>query len=374
MRTPILNPEDLVKYVETRIFGDNVDKDRISEISQYNGCLNSALEYDLNTRYGDKVSRVKQKNEREPLYSIDDKLFFAQWSGFGRGRRYESNINAYRDITGKDIDFKIIEKDGLARKTNIAYDDFCYDFVMGLFVPEEKYEPKRVFSDFDIADLAGIDTIIFGPLNAVAKQGNVLQRGTSEYLDSQIVSFSNKLALNLGYVYSDQAGRIIDKILREYEGISRDEGKLRTIDIYMFGRVGGLMSNHLVNDLVLPNGVIDQTELSNGAHITRFNNTLGGRKNSQQFVLNVPTVIDETVEDLKLARSLGAVCAEMETRETMIAIDLARSRYHNLKVNFGFVGYVSDVPLNGITLANEMDCSKGEIRAAELIAEMINER
>lgn len=366
MKTPILGQDSLVRYVETRIFGENIDATGISEINQYNGCLNSTLESALSGFSG--VSRVKQKNEREPMYSTGDRLFFAQWSGFGRGKRYESNINAYKDITGRDISFNIMEKDGLSRKTNIAYDDFCYDFVMGLFVPEKKYESCRIFSDFTVND---IDTIVFGPLGSFGSQGKVLMKGTSEYLDSQIVDISGKIILNLGYVYSDQAGRIIDKILREYEGIARDSGRLDRKDIYMFGRVGGLMEGHSVNDLVLPNGVLDQTELSNGAHTTRFNNSLGNFGNAPQFVLNVPTVIDETVEDLVHARELGAVCAEMETRESIIAIDLARSRYHNLKVNFGFIGYVSDVPLSGVTLADEPDCSKGEIRAAEYVAERI---
>ena len=68
MRTPILDPSDLVRYVETRIFGENIDKDNISEINQYNGCLNSTLEANLKREYSEGFVRVKQKNEREPIH------------------------------------------------------------------------------------------------------------------------------------------------------------------------------------------------------------------------------------------------------------------------------------------------------------------
>ena len=272
-------------------------------------------------------------------------------------------IEEFTSLEDIAIDFEMFPKDkARIRQKNIDYDNFAYDFTVGLFVPTEKYEDRRVFDAHDIKD---ITTVLIGPTKAVEKQSNVIATGKSPYLDAQIVDLSGKKILNLGYIYGDQAGIILDKMLREYYSLAESIQRNRKIDIYMFGRVGGLSDGINRNDLVFPYGIIDEIDLLSGhQNIHPMNNVLAENK-KQGLNLNVATVIDETYELLQKAKDLGCVCVELETREAVESINTARNRYNNqngpkMDVNFGFVGYVSDLPLKGDTVADELDSDKGE--------------
>src|SRR3989338_2601264 len=93
---------------------------------------------------------VEQNNGREPIYFSDGVLFIPQYSGFGRQNRYERMISDYTEhiaASGRKIKFTAHNLDSDARKKNMAYDNHAYDFITGLFVPDKKYEAKRVFNE-----------------------------------------------------------------------------------------------------------------------------------------------------------------------------------------------------------------------------------
>ena len=111
-----------------------------------------------------------------------------------------------------------------------------------------------------------------------------------------------------------------------------------------------------------------------------MHNVLARASDRPPLNYNVPTVLDERVEQLERARDLGAVCVEMETLEVVSAVNTARRRYHNaLAISFGFAGFVSDTPLKADarepgqrdTLARELDSDMGEQAAAGVLLDYI---
>jgi len=368
--TKILTPEKIIRYAETRLFGDNVRPHNVKVIELHNGVLPSSLEEMLNQRCGG-FQRVLQENSREPIYFRDGRLFIPQYSGFGRRKRYESMIKAYLQVIGEDIGFKSCELEGDERKTNIEYDNLAYDFVVGLFVPEDKYEDRRVFD----TEIQGVTHVIFGSLDAVAKQADVVERENTPYLGAQLVKIGEELVLNIGYVYADQAGIIIDKMLREYEALARKQNKKLRIGLYMFGRVGGLKDEMKRHQLVSTAGIIDEVDLlQNRHHVYPMHNVLLSSPDRHRGLnLNVTSVIHETVEQLEQAREWGCISIDMETRESVESVNRARRRYEKLDINFGFMGYISDLPLKGDTLADELDSDKGEQAAVAEIVKAVRQ-
>ncbi|MBT3406274.1 hypothetical protein HN419_03835 [Candidatus Woesearchaeota archaeon] len=366
MKTRVFNDSDIHDYALNRLFGSNVSVDDVSRIELHNGILPSELESLVSTRMGDGVTVVNQRNGREPILFHSGVLFIPQYSGFGRRERYEEMIEAFVQISGKDIKFESKERKDDPRETNVAFDNLAYDFTMGLFVPSERYDAWRIFPEHDIGE---IRKIIFGPTSAVAKQSDVVAKGESEYLDAQIIEVEGERILNLGYVYSDQVGILLDKITREYDAIGRRNGGV-ALRVGMLGRVGGLAYGMQRHDLVFPHGIIDEVDLEtlDGSKVYPIHNRMIGENGHRGVNLNVTSVINESPEDLRLARDLGCVCVEMEVRESVEAINRARRRYHNnLNVGFGFVGHVSDLPLQGDTLAKELDSDKGERNAVRAV-------
>src|SRR3989338_1481084 len=141
-------------------------------------------------------------------------------------------------------------------------------------------------------------------------------------------------------------------MLREYEARARIEGAKKEVTILMFGRVGGLEEGIKRGEVVFPCGIIDGIDLErNHPFVYPIHNVLVREGDTTGWNLNVATTLEETVEQLLLAKELGCSCVEMETRETVEAINRARRRYEGkLNIHFGFVGHVSDVPLRGATL------------------------
>jgi hypothetical protein len=344
--TRILTPEKVIKYAETRLFGSNVTPNDVNHIELHNAVLPSQLEKIIKKKHGN-FERVIQENGREPIYFKDGILFIPQYSGFGRGRRYEETIKAYKEIKGLPNDFFSIHfPENNPRKT-YNYDFFAYDLVKKLFLEE---------------GMNDVDTIILGPIDAVAKQAEVVKRENEEYLPYQFLYIKGKRVLNLSYVYADQGGILIDKIMREYEALATDTGKEREVCIFMFGRVGGLKDEMKRHDLVSPIGIMDESDLKEGTgFIQFFYNYLIDSDHYRGINFNPTSVINEDEETLQKAKEKGFVCIEMETREAVDAVNKANRRYHDkVEGKFGFLGYVSDVPLIGDTIEKELDSDKGE--------------
>jgi hypothetical protein len=401
--------KDIIQYGEKRLTGENLQPEEIRKIELHNGDLPSMLDSEISAsgNANREYIQVIQANGREPLYfqQATGTLFIPQYSGYGRARRYQRMIEEYIRASGRDnknsannLSFEICdarnehgERD--PRETNINYDNFAYDFTVGLFVPDKKYEEKRIFSTQDVGS---IDTIIFGSTKAVARQAEVLEKGNSEYLDSQIVRINGKSVLNIGYIYSDQAGRLLDNILREYDALAKKQGKDRPVNIFMFGEVGGLMRGLSRNQLVYPTGIIDEKDLSEsdlphrGEFMYPMHNILADellndheRKQGTPSGLNLninTSILDETIESLSLAVEKGAICTDMELMEMVGSINKARTRYlasasptdmPGLDIRFGFVGYISDLPLEGDTRAEELEDDLGERKAVRIISDRL---
>ncbi len=60
----IFTPEQIIKYAETRLFGDNIDPKDVHKINLFNGYLPSQLN-ELLIKENYKPTIVKQKNRRE---------------------------------------------------------------------------------------------------------------------------------------------------------------------------------------------------------------------------------------------------------------------------------------------------------------------
>lgn len=404
--------EMIIEYAKRRLFGSNVRPDEVHKIELHNGQLPSMLEAELSS--GTKPVLLDQENGREPIYFRDGTLYIPQYSGHGRARRYQRMIEEYLRASDKGISFELCDarnEEGKRdpRQTNLNYDNFSYDHSMRLLVPSSRYEGERVFSSEDVGM---IDTIVFGSTDAMAEQSDVIEKGKSQYLDSQILEIAGKKGpkrvLNIGYVYSDQAGRLLDDLFLEYDALAKQQGRDRSLSIFLFGDVGGLMDGLKRNQLVFPSGIIDEADLYrkdgkgqpwDGNYLYPMYNILskeyyGQPKDDKKLAnsklsdrlagltLNVnSSILDETIEMLSLAVEKGAICTDMELMEMTNSINRARTRYPvssrqnstpGLDISFGFVGIVSDLPLKGDTRAKELEDDSGERDAVSVILEKIN--
>ena len=374
MATPIFSDQQIIQYAQTRLFGGNVRPSDVTHIELHNGVMPKELEEIVLKKHG-MFQVVNQKNAREPLFFQDGNLYIPQWSGFGRARRYEDMIKAYSKVSHNDFSFVKKHKNDDSRFTNQAYTNNAYDFVTGIFVPNIHYEHKRIFNGLDCKD---ISTILFGPTKTVAKMSDVIVKGNSQYIDSQIVSIKDKKVLNIGYVYSDQAHSIISKMLREYQSIAEDNGKKRELDIFMFGRVGSLKEDLQRHDLVFPTGIMTSVDIQNNDHGLYPVYNILAPKGDEITNFNVTSVINESVEQLTLAKEKGCSIVEMEMWKSSLAINEAKDSYESfLSIRYGFVGHISDQPLkinkdgSRDTLATELDSDLGEMRAFEVIKNYI---
>lgn len=373
----IFTPQCIADYTKTRLSGKNIPLDMVKIIGLYNGSKCADIEHMLKKR-SVNFERVEQEKGREPIYYANGELLISQFSGRGREQRYRRMIEEFISVCGPDIEFNVHEKGGKRRETLNAYENYAYDFFAGMFLPKEHHEAQRVFPSYKVDE--DITNVIFGPLDVVEKHPGVrvIEKGNSDYLDSQIIELNGRLAVNIAYVYSDQAGLLVSYMVKEYEGIAYDRGynKLKPLDIVilMFGRVGGLKKDMKRHDVVCPQGVLDHTNLYDRKLPIRYMDNIAMTPGKADgLILNVESVFDETVEMLEDAKSKGCVCVEMETWEVLRALDFVTRHQPSTRIHFGFAGHVSDNPLQSNandpskrdTLATELDSDEGAHYALE---------
>ncbi len=361
MPQPFLSGHKLLRYAETRLFGSNIGPEEVKAIIVHNGMLPSEMRKEIGI-----CEQLSQSNPREPIYFKEGTLHIPQYSGFGRKKRYERLIDAYIKESGRDITHIIDTpqnyRDGDPVEAAIFYENLAYDLLKPIFTSPQT-----------------IDVIIFGNKKIKKKMlpQKILQNAGSEYLDAQLFQIGEKNILNMGYVYADQAGILTNKALRWSQAKAELGQEKKAVDIFMFGRVGGLADTMRRNELVYPDGIINQADLEDRAIepallVTPMHNILADPHGHRGWNLNVMSVLDETKILLKKAKTLGCICTEMETFEVVSAMNVARTRYReHLKVEFGFVGYISDNPLRGDTLDVELDSDAGERKAVKRILEKL---
>lgn len=360
MSTSIFNREQIIKYAETRLFGENLRPENVRKIELHNGILPGELEKIIRSRTTENPITVLQKNPREPLFFHDSVLYIPQYSGVARRQRYEDMIEQYKNASGANFVFESLELHNDKRATVMEYDNFAYDFAKKLFLN---------------GTMDGISTIIIGRTAAVEKQFPVEQKFNSEYLDSQIIKNKNTKVLNINELYGDQAGRVLEHLTLEYCGHST-RGRL-PLRFLIFSRVGALADGTKRQDIVYPTGIIESLEMEKYDTVMThpMHNALVNSDGISGLNLNVSSVIGETKEILEKAKKLGCVSVDMEISETVGMLKRATTRYHKqMDITLGVACYVSDKPLEGDTLADELTSDFGEQKAVSQIQKFIDEK
>lgn len=362
----ILTGDALKRYAETRLFGTNVIPELVDKIELHNGMLPSQL-LEAHSELREHLTLIEQDKAREPLYYRNGVLHIPQYSGFGRARRYRHLIKRYSSLSSlqqKVLAFTETNHEGRT-ETNMAYENYAYDFIKEL-----AYKQPFTF----------LDGVIIGNTEAIAKQTKVLRHFRDEYLDAQIIkaegTTEDKYFLNFGYVYGDQAGILLNKFLRHWDGDRLGNGKEK-FGIYTFGRFGSLEDDKERHDLVTPTQIINESDLARGKALIHPIDNCFVKGTHEYLNLNARSVVDETTEQLLNAREHGASTVDMELFEMTMAINQARERYYNggekFFIEFGVLGYVSDKPLHGDTLATELHGDEGERAAVSRILEDISD-
>lgn len=358
----ILAGKPLQEYFENRIEGKNLKSEDIQGINLYNGTRTPTLL----AHFAKKkiiLNPIIQENGREPLFHNNGTIYVPQYSGIGRGERYERLITRYKEEHRPDIVFHKHETlDAHLREeylpevaTEVSYDNNAYDHV-------KKLSQNGI--------LENITHIIFGSTKGVARQAKVIQDLSDDYLDTQILDVEGTNVLNFGYVYADQAGKLLFQTLRAIGGHLRRNGAKPTVNVYMFGRFGGLADTLERQDIVFPTHIINQTDIDEQRPlIYECQNIFAA---GDWLNLNVRTAVDETTEQLEAARVLKAKSIDMESFEMVMALETARQRYNPvMNLRFGLIGHISDNPLKDDTLATELESDKGERAAVAKIFEHI---
>ncbi|MCX6707722.1 MAG: hypothetical protein NT001_06310 [Candidatus Woesearchaeota archaeon] len=357
----------------------------------------------------EEIEVIPQENQREPIF-IDgnrENLFIPVYSGCLRTRRYSDMIERYLDcmkrfpdMKNAQIDFITHEIRGMPTQTVIEYDNLAYDFQKRVLLgnPDAPHD-ERVMKE----EMKGIDAFVMGPINIIQDawfgkefQGEKAKIVSDEYLKYLVGNIDGKKILCFDYVYGDQAGLLLDKILREYATRVGSGKDIKKIGVYMFGRIGSLDPAFRRNSIAVPNFVMNEIDIKGGIRDPDsmrspvmnlvllgdnglFMNNRGEFKERYGVEnvllgtnLNSLSVAKQERADLRAARDLGCSMVEMEVLETILAIKRARYRYaDSLDVDFGGVFYVSDRPLEGDTLEKELDSDQGAMKALDIIKQNI---
>jgi len=378
----VMTPENIDVYARTRLLGNMgklaITPEMITKIELHNGLLPSELE--KRAGLSKRGNLVSQENAREPIYYKDSVLYIPQFSGNFRRTRYEDMITAWikkciNKLDNVSINFDSLDIDGDALKTLDAYREHLNDFVGSIFTE---------------TDMSKVSDVIFGSVKSVEdvfkedKNEKIIKDIETEYLKCQIIKINGKHVLSIDYIYGDQAGSMVNEIARRYSAMAENKKKKLPLNFYMFGRVGGLVkdkgseSRMQRGDLVMPTQIMDDYNVAEpderlrvyDLHNLLFKKSFVTRNRiySNGPTLNVVSVMTENRAVLKRAKENNALCVDMEIRETVDAINKAQRNYlNNLSLGFGFVGYVSDLPLLGDTLADEMTTQEPEYKCVRII-------
>lgn len=397
----VLKPEEIGVYTHTRLFNPDFTPDAIRNLRKIH-LFPAALPSELSARFPDS-SRVLQDNSRE-LILIDknrENLMIAIPSSHSRLIRYADMIDRYINdfmplpqsgLSGSGLQLAVSQYEGASRRTRIHFQNNAYDFTKRVMLqdPADHRSPLR-------EEAKDIEFIITGPLDVLTNtwfNGNanerVIEKKNDEYLDYALVEVGGRKGLALGYVYGDQAGLLLNKFLREIASHYEDNGKKGKVDVYLFGKVGSLDVQHGRHSIAVPNFILSERDVDEekdkslimhpiNNSLLFFNGKCDEREFSERYGdalfganLAVFSVAKQRVLPLLRAK-IGYDCSmlEMEIKDTLPVIETTENRPF-LDVGFGFIGFVSDRPLEkGDNLAMELDSEEGARKALGILKEKI---
>ena len=324
-----------------------------------------------------------QENPRESIYLCDGKyLVISMPGGRSRWRRYTDmcerwteeclpNLDKYK---GKTVSFIDVPYQGSLAKTNERFgqlDDWLVGILMGdenialmpNLTPEWRAEIRRMMENTVVVSF-GSQTKIHQFLGGRGISRGSIKVFQNEYIDFQFVPLpKEKYMLGIDYTYGRQTGSIIEKLFDVIDMEARsghwpvDKNGNVDISIVLHGKLGGLAKGMKLGDVVAPTGLFMEGKRMVMPNPIRVyaGNCRGGT------VLPIDTVAKQKKINLKkAAESKDADLIEMELRDAFLALNRATLENHRIKSLLNYLGWTSDLPNEGTTLADEFENKHSE--------------
>ncbi len=333
-----------------------------------------------------------QENPRESIYLCDGKyLVISMPGGRSRWRRFTDMCERWtgeclpnlKEYQGKKISFIDVPYQGSLAKTNERFnqlDDWLVGILMGdenkelmpNLTPELRGEIRRMMENTVV--------VSFGSQKKIHQYlgGRGISRGSimvfqNEYIDFQFVPLPNeKYMLGINYTYGRQTGSIIEKLCDVIDMEARSghwpvdaKGNV-DLSFILSGKIGALDKGMRLGDVVAPTGLfIEGKTMALQNPIKAYaHNCSGG------IVLPIDTVTKQRIDYLKkVAQEKKASLIEMELRDAFLAVNRVSLENHKIHVLLNYIAWVTDLPTEGITLAQEIENKNSEDSVMGAIAE-----
>jgi hypothetical protein len=405
--TYTMPPEVFDRYTVTRVFRDEVPLDEIlrnREISIFPGYTPKGM-----LRITPTGKPVVQSNPREEIYADETRTFIPVVGPIERMEKYEQMIPFWIEncvgtlpqYAGHNVAFgeycfggsreaaisrfKTFERtlaEVLAGGAAIARGDNEYRETAELLFPDLTPQGYKGIAEM----MKHTVDIVFGSCRKVRKHfteslgvpDKAFKAFPNPYLGFQFIDIADgKFILNLDYTHGSQDAEIMNMlafIIRSHALHTRwptDKRDKVELSSLTFGKAGAISPELGIGSVVVP-----RTYLSEGGLIP-FPNSL-----ARYFpecptcnMLTVDSVVYQTVEELEEARELGADAIDEKTRKRVSMVAMTNAALiGNVHVTMGSVLRISDKPLEGITLADEIQNPEADLRMLKGILEHAKDR
>ena len=427
----IITPAELRKYAATRLLPKGSDPSGLKELKRANIKM-MMTEDEFRQRNGLK-QEIEQDFRRESIFIQDGNVHIPITRGFYRLKHYEDIVRHLND-QGLDIDLKVEYYGGDPESARARLDHFAKNlaeeiistgrnfdmiFIGPLRSSVDTFFGDHIYAQLGISEKEFAETkeetilklkrqedLLASRLNKPVKSiddylkderidplvvSNLIhseeydldargiaaslgvERVSSDFLDYQIFEVNGKDCLGLNYVYGDQVFYLLKHFFNEY--VEKDN--MEPLDVLMYGKVGALSDGAMRGDVIVPSGIVKGHEYfpMDAELLLAFQRKSKERYHIGGNVFAVDSVLDQTYEGLSDAQAKGCSLTEMEAYNVAKALSFCRKNIKGMpKIRFNFIGYASDVPLAGDTLADELYDYSVIYEALDEAAEIILER
>ena len=415
-KTPVTDERAVKEYAAARLLGNGQDIRDLESLRSFTiwaGRLHEELPNHIR-----RLQPVDQDFPREPIILNDGEGHVAVSDGFSRVGRYENMLDNLSRTEGmahlqtivaylhgsveatherfrsfaENFSRELLEKrpsidtlfigplrnvtDGLYAKTIASRIDIPKDqwndllemkanHIHEQFLHSGRNPPgiESLLQDNGIRHLAASEAI-HGDYKeqALGIQERLFRRSSHPYCDYLFFD-ENKAGVN--YMYGDQIEYFLSSFLPLY---AEKNGSFPRI--IMHGKVGGLEEDTKRGDIIIPKGVLKNGESYSIQQPLVLQNDAfahyGTRCHTGGNVFGVDYVLEQTLEDLEAAKETCS-CTEMEFYHACRAVEKVSKETGIHQPMLHFIGYVSDVPLQGDTLAKELTDYRGIYRALQQV-------